>query len=213
MADGNGSDGRERYHHGNLREALIEAALALIAERGLAGFALAELARAVGVSTGAPYRHFRDRDSVIAEVARRGFDDLKANLERASELSGAGPVRVLERCAQAHLAFASRKPAMYSAMFEPTFPAGAHPDLSMARDAAFAVIRQCAQAACDRSLAPGRPPPLMVALHVWSLTHGIAGLFVSRDGEARGRLPMSPEQLLESGLLVYLHSLELPSEP
>lgn len=213
MADGNGGDGRERYHHGNLREALIAAALALIAERGLAGFALAELARAVGVSTGAPYRHFRDRDSVIAEVARRGFDDLKADLERASGNSGADPVRVLERCAQAHLAFASRQPAMYSAMFEPTFPAGAHPELSTARDAAFAVIRRCAQAACDRSLAPRRPPPLMVALHVWSLTHGIIGLFVSHGGEARSRLAMSPEQLLESGLLVYLHSLDLPSEP
>lgn len=208
MVDGNGSDGRGRYHHGDLREALIKAALALIAERGLAGFALAELARAVGISTGAPYRHFRDRDSVIAEVARRGFDELTANLERASELRGAGPVRVLERCAQAHLAFASRQPAMYSAMFEPTFPAAAHPELSTARDAAFAVIRRCAQAACDSSPAPRRPPSLMVALHVWSLTHGIAGLFVSDEGEPRSRLPMPPSELLEAGLLIYLQALD-----
>ncbi len=69
---------RDSYHHGNLREALLEAALRLITERGLAGFAFAELARAAGVSPAAPYRHFRDRNALLAELARRGFEQLQA---------------------------------------------------------------------------------------------------------------------------------------
>ena len=65
---------RDSYHHGNLREALVEAARRLIAERGLGGFAFAELARAAGVSPAAPYRHFRDRGALVAELARQGFE-------------------------------------------------------------------------------------------------------------------------------------------
>ena len=81
---------RGTYHHGDLREALIAAALEMISERGLAGFAVAELARAVGVSQGAPYRHFRDRNALVAEIARRGFEQLAADLEAAVALAAMG---------------------------------------------------------------------------------------------------------------------------
>ena len=73
-----GSRPRGTYHHGNLREALIDAALSFIVERGPAGFAFAEIARAVGVSPAAPYRHFRDRNALIAEIARRGYERFTA---------------------------------------------------------------------------------------------------------------------------------------
>ena len=202
---------RTGYHHGNLREALVQAALGLIAERGLAGFAIAELARAVGVSSAAPYRHFRDRDAVLAEVARRGFEGLAAELGRVLEAHQDNPVLALERCAQAHLAFAGREAAVYGTMFEANLPDQAYPELSRARSDAFAVIRRAAQMACEASQSRQRPPPVMVALHVWSITHGIAVLFV-RDATAnRGMLPMHPEELLEAGLLVYLRALELPA--
>ncbi len=199
---------REAYHHGNLREALIQAALVLIAERGIAGFAVAELARAVGVSAAAPYRHFRDRDAVVAEVARRGFDMLAAEMRAAADARRGDLVAALESCAQAHLTFAAREQPVYAAMFDPHFPTAAHAELLRARDAAFAVLRGAAAAACGRGQAPQRPPPLMVALHIWSLTHGIAALFVGRTGS--GQLPMPPADLLEAGLLVYLQSLGLP---
>lgn len=199
--------GREGYHHGNLREALIQAALELIAERGIGGFAVAELARAVGVSAAAPYRHFRDRDAVLAEVARRGFEALAAEMGAAAEARRADPVGALEACAQAHLSFAGQDRPVYSAMFDPHFPVAAHPELTRALDAAFAVLRVAAQAASDRSAAARRPPPLMVALHIWAMTHGIATLFLGRSGA--GQLPMSPGELLEAGLLVYLQSLGL----
>lgn len=207
-----GEQRRDGYHHGNLRETLIQAALVLIAERGLAGFAIAELARAVGVSPAAPYRHFRDRNAVVAEVARRGFEQLAAELEAARGAKGADPVATLERCAQAHLTFARREPAVYAAMFEAGSPAKGHPDVLRARNEAFAVVRHAAQTACDQSRAPRQPPALMVALHVWALAHGIADLFVGHDDEGQGLIPMAPEELLEAGLLVYLRSLGLSQE-
>lgn len=76
-------DGRRGYHHGNLREALIEGALQLIAEKGPMGFTIAEAARSAGVSPAAPYRHFRDRDELMADVARRGFERFADALSRA----------------------------------------------------------------------------------------------------------------------------------
>jgi len=188
---------------------LIQAAMSMIAERGLAGFALSELARVVGVSSAAPYRHFRDRSAVIAEVARRGFDQLAADLETARQAAGLDPIDALERCAQAHLAFAAREPPVYATMFEASFPLGRYQDLDWSREAAFAVVRVAAQNAVSRTTAPNRPPAQMVALHVWSSTHGIANLFVSHADDNRRLLPMAPEALLEAGLMIYLQSLGL----
>src|SRR4026207_881323 len=78
-----GRSGPRGYHHGNLKEALIRAALELIAQKGPAGFAFAEAARWAGVSPAAPYRHFRDRDELLIDVARRGFDRFEGVLARA----------------------------------------------------------------------------------------------------------------------------------
>lgn len=200
---------RDSYHHGNLREALIEAALRLIAERGPAGFAFAEVARAAGVSAAAPYRHFRDRNALIAEVARLGFERFAAELEAAWKGGRPDPVTAIEKCGQAYLHFARREPAAYAAMFETGLPLGDEPELRRASDRAFGVMRQAAEAACAVVPADRRPPALMVALHLWALSHGIASLFVGRSEAGRRTLPMSPEDLLEAGVLVYLQSLGL----
>lgn len=199
---------RESYHHGNLREALVEAARRLIAERGLGGFAFAELARAAGVSPAAPYRHFRDRNALLAELARRGFDSLRHDLLLAWGDGRPAPAPAMERCGRAYLAFARRDPAAYAAMFEST-TATVDSDLRSAADAAFQVIRAAAEAACAAAPAQGRPPALMVALHVWTLCHGTAALFTGPPSPGRRPLPMTPEDLLEAGLLIYLRSLGL----
>ncbi len=202
------SFGRDSYHHGNLREALVEAARRLIAERGLAGFAFAELARAAGVSPAAPYRHFRDRSAVIAEIARRGFDRLADDLAAAWNQGRPDPVVAVERVGRAYLAFARADPAAYSAMFD----GGSGEQsaaLRSASEAAFAVVRQATDAACNAAPGRGRPPALMVALHVWVLCHGVASLFTGPPSPGRRPLPMTPDELLEAALLVYLRSLGL----
>jgi AcrR family transcriptional regulator len=207
-----GRDGRGRYHHGNLREALVEAALELIRERGPAGFAFIELARAAGVSPAAPYRHFRDRNALLAEIARRGFLRFAAGLERAWAGGRPDPVRAAENCGRAYLAFARADPASYAVMFQAALPTDTDPALRQAGEDAFNVIKRVAEALC--AAAPwSRPPPLMVALHLWAMAHGVASLFIGGPDGSRHRIPMEPEELLEAGLLIYLQSLGLAGGP
>ncbi len=201
---------RDSYHHGNLREALMEAALRLIAEGGPGGFSFAEVARAAGVSPAAPYRHFRDRNALIAEIARLGYERFAQELERAWADGRPDPVRAIETVGRAYLGFARREPAAYAAMFEPGFPLEEDPHLLQASERAFGVLRKAAELACDSHRSQGvRPPPLMVALHIWALCHGIAALFIGRADGNRRRMPMTPEELLEAGVLIYLQSLGL----
>ena len=205
-------DGPRGYHHGNLREALIRAALELIAQKGPAGFTFAEAARWAGVSPAAPYRHFRDRDELLADVARRGFEQFADALERAWDGGKPEPFAAFERVGKAYLAFARNEPAFYSAMFESGIPVDANPTLMAASERAFAIIRAAAERLA--ALAPPgmpRPPALMMALHIWSMSHGVASLF-GRGDAARRKLPMSPEELLEAEVLIYLRGLGFPTD-
>jgi AcrR family transcriptional regulator len=194
------------YHHGNLREALIRAALELIAQKGSAGFTFADAARWAGVSPAAPYRHFRDRDDLLANVALRGFEQFAVILAQAWDEGRPDSITALDRMGKAYLAFAHKEPAYYSAMFESGIPADTTPELRAAGDRAFGVLREAAEKVCAQMPQKSRPPALMLALHIWSLSHGIASLF-GRGDAARRTLPMSPEELLEAGVLVYLRGL------
>ena len=203
---GHGRGGRRSYHHGNLREALIQAALDLIAEKGPAGFTFAEAARQAGVSAAAPYRHFRDRDALMADVAKRGFERFAEQLAAAWDEGRPNLRAAFERVGKAYLAFARSEPAYYSAMFESGLSIAAHRELHEAGDRAFSVLRTACEAIVATMPAAKRPPALMVALHIWSLSHGIASLFARGDG-ARRPLPMPPEELLEAAVLIYLEGL------
>ena len=203
---------RKGYHHGNLREALVQAALNLIGERGPAGVTFAEAARAAGVSPAAPYRHFRDRDALLAEVARQGFERLAAMLLNAWNSGRPEPIKAFENVGRAYLAFARAEPAYYAAMFESGLPPDASAELREAGERAFAVLREAAEAICTLLPREGRPPALMMSLHFWALSHGIAALF-GRGDPARRKLPMTPEELLEAGVLVYLQGLGLGRGP
>jgi AcrR family transcriptional regulator len=194
------------YHHGNLKEALLRAALELIAQKGPAGFTFAEAARWAGVSPAAPYRHFRDRDELLASVALRGFTQFEAALARAWDDGRPDAFTALDRLGKAYLEFARAEPAYYSAMFEAGIPLAISAELREAGDRAFAVLRAAAEKLCATAPAQTRPPALMVALHIWAMSHGIASLF-GRGDAARRTLPMSPEELLEAEMLVYLRGL------
>ncbi|APH56887.1 Transcriptional regulator, TetR family [Granulibacter bethesdensis] len=197
------------YHHGNLREALVSVGLELIAERGNTGFTNAEIARAVGVSPAAPYRHFRDRNELIAEIGRRGYALFEEALITAWDGGRPDPVSAIEQCGRAYLSFAREHRAYYTAMFEPGFALEEVPALLTAAERAFGVIRMATEHACSTLPREKRPPALMVALHIWSMAHGIASLFVGRQDHTRRKLPMTPEELLEAGLLIYFQSLGL----
>lgn len=207
-----GREGPRGYHHGNLKEALMRAALELIAQKGPSGFTFAEAARWAGVSPAAPYRHFRDRDELLANVALRGFEQFETALARAWDDGRPDAFTAFERLGKAYLDFARTEPAYYSAMFEAGVPLDVSPALREAGDRAFAVLRAAAERLVA-GLPPGkRPPAMMMGLHIWALSHGIASLF-GRGDAARRSLPMAPEELLEAGVLVYLRGLGLPDAP
>jgi AcrR family transcriptional regulator len=207
--------GPRGYHHGNLKEALVRAALELIAKKGPAGFTFAEAARWAGVSPAAPYRHFRDRDELLANVALRGFEQFAAVLARAWNEGRPEPFGAFERLGKAYLEFARTEPAYYSAMFEAGIPLETNPELREAGDRAFAVLRAATEQLVATLPAAKRPPVLMMALHIWAVSHGIAALF-GRGDAGRRSLPMTPEDLLEAAVLVYLRGLgiaDAPDEP
>jgi AcrR family transcriptional regulator len=210
MKWGKGAHGPRGYHHGNLKEALVRAALELIAEKGPAGFTFADAARWAGVSPAAPYRHFRDRDALLASVALQGFERFAAILTTAWNDGKPDVLAAFDNLGKAYLAFARSEPSYYSAMFEAGVPLDADPALREAGDRAFAVLRSAAERLVAMIPAKGRPPALMVALHIWSMTHGVASLF-SRGDAARRSLPMPPEELLEAAILIYLRGLGLPT--
>lgn len=207
----NKDQGPRGYHHGNLKEALIRAALDLIAQKGPSGFTFAEAARFAGVSPAAPYRHFRDRDELVSNVALRGFVQFEAALARAWNGGVPDPMAAFERLGRAYLDFARTEPAYYSAMFEAGIALDTSAELREAGESAFAVLRMAAERLVAQVPAPGRPPAFMVALHVWALAHGIASLF-GRGDAGRRPLPMAPEELLEAGVLIYLRGLGLSGQ-
>ena len=201
------------YHHGNLKEALLQAALGLIAEKGAAGFTFADAARMAGVSPAAPYRHFRDRDELLSSIAQRGFEQFEAVLTQAWDDGRPDTVTAFERVGKAYLAFARKEPAFYSAMFESGLPVDLNPTLLAASERAFGIIRAAAERLA--ALAPPgtpRPPAMMMALHIWSMSHGVASLFARGDA-ARRKLPMSAEDLLEARGADLSARSRLPDRP
>ncbi|WP_108681099.1 TetR/AcrR family transcriptional regulator [Methyloceanibacter sp. wino2] len=210
---------RRSYHHGNLKEVLVEAARKLIEEHGAFGFSLTEAARLAGVSPAAPYRHFRDRDALLAEVARSGFERFAARLDAAWNNGIPTPLSAFEALGRAYLTFARDEPASYAVMFE----TGASVDeggeaiqaatSSPAAEKAFNVLLEAAAALCRQLPESERPPLKLVAMHIWTMSHGVASLFI-QEGSAAKKVPLSAEEVLESGLLIYLKGLGvLPESP
>lgn len=200
---------RETYHHGNLRQALVEASVLLIEEKGPQGFTLAEAARAVGVSAAAPYRHFAGRDELIEEIARQGFEEFADRLGAALAL-GRSPLAAFLGMGQSYLAFAAERRGYYIAMFESGISIAGNAGLSHAADRARGTLVRAAENLLQRIPGGNRPPAGMAADHIWALSHGVVELF-SR-GKPGGRSPISPGDMLESGTLIYLRGLGVLTE-
>ncbi len=167
------------YHHGNLRRALIDAALGLIEKEGAAALSLRAVARRAGVSTAAPYRHFSSREALLAAVAEDGFRLLAEEIRRASAAHADDPARRLGESGIAYVRFAAAHPSRYNVMLSPEFAdRTAHPSLA----AAEAETRQLLLAAVLDYQAAGwlgsRDPGELV-LSAWSSVHGLASLIAS----------------------------------
>lgn len=195
--DRGGCGRRAGYHHGRLKEALIEAARRLAAERGLAGVSLAEIAKRVGVTAAAPYRHFADRDALMSELARRGFAQFADDLIAAWDGGTPDPLAAARRMGAAYLGFARREPGLYASMFGQA-SALDEPSLGQAADRALEALRRACAAMLARAGAP-HADARALALKVWSLSHGVAMLAISGH-LAPGRAGCDPADVLEPGV-------------
>lgn len=201
---------RKSYHHGNLRQALVDATAILIEENGPQAFTLTEAARRAGVSAAAPYRHFKGREDLLEEVARQGFIDFTNRLEVAFDQGQPRPLTAFLRTGQAYLDFAADRPGFYMAMFESGISVAGNAELAAASERAQSVLISAAEALATRLPADKRPPSRMVANHIWALSHGVVELF-SR-GKPGSRSPVAPSEMLESGAIIYLRGLGLIPE-
>ena len=195
------------YHHGNLRQALIDAALTLIAEQGPTGFTLSEAAKAADVTPAAVYRHFAGRDDLIAEVARQGYDIFAALMEFAYNNGQPTALAAFEATGRAYLAFARKYPGHYMAMFESGLNLNAHPDLAVVAQKARGVLERAAENLSQHMPADKRPPATMFSAHIWAMSHGVVELFMR--GSPGSKSPYKPEDLLEAGIGIYLRGLGL----
>jgi AcrR family transcriptional regulator len=159
-----------------LREACIEEALTIIERGGVEALSLREVARRLGVSHQAPYKHYPSRDHLLAEVVRRAFVAFADHLDARPRAGD--PFEDLNAMGRAYLDYAMRHPLQYRLMFGTPLPdPAAHPDMMTRGRYAFALLEQ-AIAALDEA----RPPaartadPRLDALHVWSLLHGLASI-------------------------------------
>jgi AcrR family transcriptional regulator len=185
--------GKRGYHHGNLREALIEAARQLLAERGPEGFTLIDAARLAGVSPAAPYRHFRDKDALLQAVALDGFKAF-ADSQHGALRGNHDPVAAFRAMGLAYLAFARDNPGAYAAMFATRPDAGAAP---IKADTGFEALM-----ASLRPLVGDPPPPgvnpVALACQVWALCHGVAML--SSRGMLQDGFGIDPQAMLVEGV-------------
>jgi len=169
ITDAKPSGARKTYHHGDLRKVLLDAALAEVAAHGAQGLSMASLARRAGVAQSAPYRHFSDREDLLAAVATDGFERFtEALLEAASD---GDDVTALNRMAVAYLVFGERNVELYRLMFASGLVPGAAPDSALKRAANTSF-----QPLLDRVTALD-PAASHLSAHVrWGQLHGLVML-------------------------------------
>lgn len=195
------------YHHGNLRQALIDAALELIEIKGPTGFTLSEAAKQAGVTPAAVYRHFEGREDLIAEAALQGYEIFADLMDYAYQSGQPSALAAFEATGRAYLAFARKHPGHYIAMFESGISVNRSPELAAIAGRASGVLEKAAADLSQHIPEDKRPPASMFSAHIWAMSHGVVELF-ARNSPGRAS-PYPPDDLLESGIGIYLRGLGL----
>lgn len=195
---------KRRYHHGSLKQALVDAAIALLAEGGPGALTLTEAARRAGVSPAALYRHFSGRDALLSEIARRGFETFGARIERAWDEGRPDARTAMRAMCAAYLAFARAEPGLYAAMFGQA-TALAEPAAGGAADHALEILWRAVVAWLQAAGAPAAGARRL-ALQVWALAHGVAMLAIS--GHFEEKRGADPAAVLEGAVTALMASAQ-----
>ncbi len=179
---------KKKYHHGDLREALLEAIRELIERDGPDGFSIAEACRIAGVSTAAPYKHFRDRDDMLKGIVLQGMARLHDGMTRAAAAYPAGDPRRIAELGRSYIDFARAEPGVFRMMFS---VAGAEKgdDLKAAGDAANGVVARVV--AEHLNIDPDGEDARMRAYALWCFVHGHC--FLMLDGKIEPQLTEAEE--------------------
>jgi AcrR family transcriptional regulator len=193
--------------HGDLREALVQAGLKLLTEQGLAGLSLRGAAQLAGVSHAAPYRHFADKEALVAAIAERGFRLLTASMREELAASGAaGTVDKLYALGVGYVRFGTRHPDYLRVIFGRLIDEDVSPELRAAGEEAWRALRDIVAAGLDRGDLQGGDPD-NVSLSCWSMVHGLSGLLSSGNvplpasAAALRELVVSQMRLLGHGIV------------
>jgi AcrR family transcriptional regulator len=199
------------YHHGDLRRALIETALAMVTEEGTWNFTLREVARRAGVSHAAPYNHFADKAALLAEVATLGFNRLRQEMEAAAGRHQDSAREALLGIGTAYIRFGVEQPAHLRLMFGPDLAErGRHPGLEQASDATFAVLT----GALERGQRAGQiraGSVLDQAVAAWSLVHGLTLLLLDHRLSYVGVSSPEAERQARLGCEALFEGLRAPA--
>ena len=168
---------RPRYHHGDLKAALIEAATRIVAEKRVEAFSVADAARAAGVSSGAPYRHFADREDLLDHVAAAAFETLNARTMAAFRARPPGSVEGLIAGGCAYVDFGADNPELFHLMWGAARP---HADKGVGRESGH----RCHSGFIDRftevlrAQGLGHVEPYAASAPLWAMVHGFASLLL-----------------------------------
>jgi AcrR family transcriptional regulator len=166
------------YHHGDLRAALIDAALRLIAEHGIQGLALSDAAHLAGVSVAAPYRHFKDKEALLAEIAREGFVMFRDALAQAAQSHPRDKIKCLEEMGVAYVEFALKHRSHFKVMWEGGICKDNYPELGQTAYEAFLLLER---AAIELLPGPRHARQQALVCAAWSVVHGYATLALERE--------------------------------
>jgi len=207
---------KDSYHHGDLRETLMQASLELIDEGGVQALSLRKAARKAGVSSGAPYHHFDSRQELLAALATQGFRLLGELMDEATEAAAAEPIAQLEACGRSYVRFAREHTAYFRVMFRPELAAPeSYPGDRKPGEAVFERLVGRVLAIQEAGHAPPGDPEAMILL-AWSVAHGLSSLMV--DGPLcvateEPMVEMDPEVMGETVMRVFSAVLLGQSRP
>ncbi len=193
---------KKKYHHGDLREALLEAIRQLIERDGPDGFSIAEACRMAGVSTAAPYKHFKDRDDILRGIVMDGMARLFTAMSEAVENNAPGTNERIEALGRAYVNFARKEPGIFRMMFSLAKANAGDEELRAAGDAANGLVERVVSEHLDIPL--DSPETKLRAYALWCFVHGHC--FLILDGKVDPQL--SPTQ--ESALLALVGDAMLP---
>lgn len=206
------------YHHGDLRQSLIEAACKHLLESGADTLSLRALARAVGVSQTAPYRHFESKSALFLAIAQYGFEMLRDETAAVAAKYPDDPEAAITEIGVAYLDFAKRNPEKYQLFFDSSLvDFSQSEELIEAGNAAFAVLTRVIQQGIDQGVFVDRPV-LEAAGAIWASIHGATSLLLSKEPNMRNvdrETPVTQAMALMAGnprsvVEMFVHAIKQP---